>query len=333
MNRVFLTTCLLAAAGLLPAAEPPSASITNGQIRADLYLPDAGNGFYRGTRFDHSGIVSKLEYKGHNYFGIWFNSVDEKIRDFIYSGQNIVASTCTAITGPVEDFGELGWDAAAPGGTFVKIGVGTLRKEGQSFDKFKLYKLVDPGKWTVQKRADSVEFIHELSDPSTGYGYIYRKTVRLVEGKPEMVLEHSLRNTGRRAIENNVYNHNFFTFDKQAPGPDLTITLPFQLRSSVPPEKQIAEIKSNRIQMLKTLEGKERIYAVIEGYGSSPSDNEIRIDNRKSGAGVRVTGDRPLSNLAFWGIRTVLAAEPFIAISVKPGSEFTWKNSYEFYVK
>src|SRR5439155_2547549 len=54
---------------------------------------------------------------------------------------------------------------------------------------------------------DSVRFTQELTDPSSGYGYIYRKTVRLVEGKPEMVLEHSLRNTGRRTIQSAVYNH------------------------------------------------------------------------------------------------------------------------------
>jgi hypothetical protein len=49
------------------APDHPQAEISNGQIRAKLYLPDASKGFYRGTRFDWAGVVSSLEYKGHNY--------------------------------------------------------------------------------------------------------------------------------------------------------------------------------------------------------------------------------------------------------------------------
>ena len=51
---------------------------------------------------------------------------------------------------------------------------------------------------------DSIEFQQEVSGPS-GYAYVYRKTVRLSPGRPEMVLEHSLKNTGRQLIETPVY--------------------------------------------------------------------------------------------------------------------------------
>jgi hypothetical protein len=32
-----------------------------------------------------------------------------------------------------------------------------------------------------------------------------------------------------------------------------------------------------------------------------------------------------------WSIRTVLAVEPYIAINVQPGAEFTWKNTVQYY--
>jgi hypothetical protein len=48
-------------------------------------------------------------------------------------------------------------------------------------------------------------------------------------------------------------------------------------------------------------------------------------------AGGHSTGDHPLSNVGYWSIRTVLAVEPYIAMSVAPGSEFTWKINYEYY--
>ena len=46
---------------------------------------------------------------------------------------------------------------------------------------------------------------------------------------------------------------------------------------------------------------------------------------------MRIKGDRPLAAMDLWSIRTILAVEPFIAISLSPGSEFTWKNMYEYY--
>src|SRR5512146_2079582 len=85
----------LAVGQRLPAAGPPQATLTNGQIRVEVYLPDAGNGFYRGTRFDWSGVIASLEYQGHSYYGPWFDSVDPKVHDFRFAGTKIVASTCS----------------------------------------------------------------------------------------------------------------------------------------------------------------------------------------------------------------------------------------------
>jgi hypothetical protein len=43
----------------------------------------------------------------------------------------------------------------------------------------------------------------------------------------------------------------------------------------------------------------------VRGFGDSSKYNEIRIENRRVGAGVRITGDHPLSDLNLWSIRTV----------------------------
>src|ERR1700730_15317597 len=106
----FLLSLRFAAA----AAEPPEIAISNGVIRARVYLPDAENGYYRGTRFDWSGVISSLEYNGHSYFGQWFPRYDAKLHD--------------SITGPVEEYSTgdsaLNYAEAKPGETFVKIGVG-----------------------------------------------------------------------------------------------------------------------------------------------------------------------------------------------------------------
>ena len=325
----------IASGGKLMGADFPSAEISNGQIQVKLYLPDAQNGYYRGTRFDWSGVIISLKYHGHEYYGPWFNSVDPKVHDYRFAGPELIASPCSAASGPVEEFQTnrtaLGWDEAKVGGTFIKIGVGVLRKDANKYDYVKQYELVDPGKWTVKRRRDSVEFTQELTDPSSGYGYIYRKTVRLVEGKPEMVLEHSLKNTGRRTIRSRVYNHNFLVLDHQPPGPDFKIELPFKIQVAHPPDPEMAAIRGNQVVYLKTLQKEEVVQIPMAGFSDSPQDNQVRIENRKVGAGMLITGDHPLVHLNLWSIRTVLAMEPFIAMTIEPGKTFTWKMSYQYY--
>src|SRR3974390_2796609 len=56
----------LAGKGKLSGTDFPRTEITNGQLHVKLYLPDAKGGYYRATRFDWSGVIASLEYKGHN---------------------------------------------------------------------------------------------------------------------------------------------------------------------------------------------------------------------------------------------------------------------------
>jgi hypothetical protein len=332
MKKILPLSSLGLSIGLLSPADFPNAEITNGQIRAKIYLPDATNGYYRGTRFDWSGVVYSLQYKGHDYYGPWFQKTDPKVRDFVYEGPHIIAGPCSAITGPVDEFRQLGFDEAKPGGNFIKIGVGALRKPDEGrYDNYRLYEVVNPGKWTIRKDRDSVEFTQELADLPSGHGYVYHKTVRLTKGKPEMVLEHRLKNAGTRAIKTSVYNHNFLVLDRQPPGPDFVITVPFQIQTRRPPNKELAQTRGNQIVYLKVLENRDVVTTPLQGFSDSPKDNHIRIENSKLGVGMTITADRPLSSESLWSIRTVIAMEPFVSVAIEPGNEFTWKSTYNYY--
>jgi hypothetical protein len=235
------------------AAGPPEASISNGLVRAKLYLPDAENGYYRGTRFDWSGVIASLEYQGHNYFGQWFPLYDPKLHD--------------SISGPVEEYSTggsgLNYMEAKPGETFVKIGVGVLKKPDEPRYAFRNpYEILDSGKWSVRSRPDSVEFSQELNDPKSGYAYVYRKTVRLATAKPQLVLEHNLKNTGRKVIETSVYNHGFFVIDGQPTGPDFSMSFPFEIKGASE-MSGLAEARGNRIVYLKTLEERQTARSAV----------------------------------------------------------------------
>ena len=308
---------------LMSAADSfPEATISNGLIKARLHLPDAERGYYRGTRFDWAGVVPSLEYKGHNYFGVWFDKYDPKLHD--------------AITGPVEEFyfkdEALGYAEAKAGETFVRIGVGVLRKpESPKFDRFHTYEIVDGGKWTVTAHRESVDFRHQLADKvSGGYGYDYHKTLRLLPDTPEMVIEHRLKNTGHKTIETDVYNHNFFVIDGQQTGPDLSVTFPFDPKAARD-LGGMAELRGRELAYKRTIGHNEHVMTEIEGFGPEVSDHSFKVENRKTGAGVRVSGDHPMSKLLFWCGWKVLSPENYVTMKIEPGQEFRWTVRYEFY--
>lgn len=301
-------------------AEFPEAEIASSAVGVKLYLPDAAKGYYRGTRFDWSGVIYSLRTNGHEYFGEWFDKYDPKLHD--------------AIQGPVEEFlspdGGLGYAEAAPGGTFIRIGVGAVRKpEEKEYQRFRTYEIVDPGKWTIDKGKDRIEFVHELKHD--GYGYRYVKTIRLANDKPEMVIEHSLRNTGTKPIPTMQYNHNFFVLDKQPTGPDASVTFPFQLEPKTPFKPDMAEVSGKRVVYKRELQKGESVFTELEGFGSSASDYDVRVEHKKAGAGVRIVGDKPISKIVYWSIRTTLCPEAYVKLDVAPGEETKWKYTYSFY--
>jgi hypothetical protein len=301
----------------IPFTKFPKKEISNGLIRAIIYLPDADKGYYQGTRFDWSGNIVSLEYSGHNYFGQWFTKYSPEIHD--------------VIMGPVEEFAPLDYGEIQPGGSFVKIGVGAVYKQDDKPYTFsRLYRLLNPGKWSVKKKSDQLLFIHDLEDKV--YSYHYEKSISLTKDKPELVLNHILKNTGTRTIETNVYNHNFFVIDRHPIGPGLVVKFPFILKGGCAGFGELAEIQGNQISFLRPIgNGEEVECSSLEGFGPDATDYDIRIENRITGAGVKITCNQPFLKLAFWACSTTLCPEPYIKIKVEPGKEISWTIKYEFY--
>ncbi|MDX2249494.1 MAG: hypothetical protein SF052_22110 [Bacteroidia bacterium] len=296
----------------------PEAEISNGLIQARLYLPDANTGYYRGSRFDWAGVIPELSYKGHTYFSQWFGKYSPTLHD--------------AIMGPVEAFSPVGYEEAAPGENFLLVGIGMAEKPVEPKYFFTTpYKIINNGNWKVKKKPDQITFSQTLSDEV--YAYKYVKTVQLTKGKPEMVLAHSLKNTGSKTIETSVYNHNFFQMDNQPIGPDYVVSFPFQLTVDPGEKTVLGEIKGNQILFAKELTGNEHLfYRTLQGYSDRAEDYDIKIENHKTGAAVRITCDQPLSKFVFWSAPKTICPEPYIHLKIEPGETVTWKILYEFYV-
>ena len=278
----------------------PSAVISNDAVEMKIFLPDPENGLYRATRFDWSGVIGSTKYKGHEYFGYWKKTHDPMVHE--------------DLTGPVEGFIEpgLGYAEAKPGKGFIRIGVGVIEKEDETeYQWNKTYKIIDHGKWQVDKGSDWIKFVHEI-DSDFGYGYVYQKTIRLKNDG--FSIEHSLQNKGEKTIETDQFNHNFFMIDGEQSGPAFNVSFPYTI-STEHDLKGYVEITDKDLNFIRALNN-DHVYMVLS----------------KSGAGVTFTVDKPLHKMVFWACETTLSPENFIWISVAPGEQQTWISDYTLFV-
>jgi hypothetical protein len=305
----------------LPHSNHPEAELSNGLLDAVVFLPDAKSGYYRSSRFDWSGVVGCVSYKAHNFFGEWFPRYDPLVHD--------------SITGPVEEFqlddGSSGYGTAQPNGLFVKIGVGVLRKLGNSpYSSFVSYPIVDGGKWTVRRKRRSVTFVQKLRSP-LGIAYTYEKTLTLEKNQPVLTLEHRLKNEGAKPIVTNVYDHDFYMLDGRATGPGITVTFPFELKA----EGTIgnaAEIEGKQVIYHREIQNKESYATVLKGYSESSAGYDFTIEDQNAKIGVEQSSDKPVARIYLWSIRTTVCPEAFIHLDIPPGKTAQWKIHYRFFV-
>ena len=300
------------------SADFPSAEISNKLVTIKLYLPDPEKGFYRATRFDWSGIMANATYNGHNYFDYWKTTHNPQVHE--------------DLSGPVESYNKpgLGFEEAAPGGHFIRIGVGILeRPDDKDYETFKTYKIIDHGKWTVTRGDDWIQFEHQIQS-DLGYGYVYTKRISLKDQEPGFTISHRLSNTGTKRIETDQYNHNFFIIDGENSGPAISVNFPFGI-STENDLKELMKIEGRKLSFLKDLNG-QSIWMELKGYGPGIQDHRITVKNNKTGAGVTFGVDRPLYMMVFWACSTTYCPENYILISVEPGKEETWTSDYTFFV-
>lgn len=302
----------------LNITKAPQTKISNGILKAGLYLPDAKNGYYRATRFDWSGVIHSLTFKGNNYFGKWFDLYDPLLHD--------------AIMGPVDYFAPLNYEEAKPGEYFVKIGVGKLIKQNNDpYKSFTTYPIANPGRWKIVPGKSKIEFHHSLNDGNFPYEYV--KTIELVEGKPEMKISYKLKNMGSHPIRTQSYNHNFFVFDNMPLNEDFELIFTDEIKGECRNNASgLIKFEDNKLKILRKFESDESVYcSSVTNIDDEAPEYDMKIANHRTGAGVRIIGSQPISNLVFWCRGTTLCPEPYVDIDIEPGEEMCWNLTYVFY--
>ena len=279
-------------------------SIRKGRLVITLHEPL--DGFYRGTRFDRGGVFDSLEFNGLQMCGRWFDRYDPYAHD--------------AVCGPSEEFSPIGYDLAPAGGTFIKPGVGLLRKSDSApYDRFHLYEVADPGIWTVRQNDDSVLFEHVLEGV-----YIYRKEIALL-GEDSFRISHVLESCGEPLL-GDVYNHNFWTFGRMEVGPSRKVDFPFAPDGHWRAEYGSVALSASGVRFSRILGEGESVYmGDIHSKGEEGMPYRISLSEGK--LGVDIKGDVPVLRTVFWANHRVACPEPYNAFH----TPCRWTITYKLY--
>lgn len=285
-------------------------SIGRDWLQAELCVPDFEKGYYRGTRFDHSGIFRKISGGGHVYADQWFDKEDP------YRHDNVC--------GPSEEFVIAAGSDSAGKDNLLKIGVGLISKTaGESYDRFRLYEVLDAGKRGLRHGSDFAEFSHLMKGR-----YLYVKRIEIA-GNGVMTIRHILCNLSDKILDTYSYNHNFFTLDGMEVGPDTRIDFNYCPTGTWREVMEEVSIEDRSIVYAKPMTRGGRTAFI--GDLSSSDDFSFTIRNLKSGAGVEVRPSTHVEYSVFWCNHSVSCIEPYIHINIRPKEEFCWDIRYRFF--
>ena len=285
-------------------------TLEKGGLRIVLAAPGE---YYRGTRFDYAGVFRAIYKDGRNYADEWFPVYDPLKHD--------------AVCGPSEEFGEIGFDEAAPGGRFLKPGIGWLRRpDGEAYDRFRLYELLDEGVRTTEVREDSVVFGQRLDR------YNYLKTIRL-SGNDSFEIIHFLENLGDTPLRCTHYNHNFFTLSNDSVWPSREIDFPFRPDGHWRSEYDNVRLTENGIRFSGAVppEGPSVFMGDLHAASGIVEPIEFTLRDLGSGLGVRVSCPLPFTHIVFWSNDRVACIEPYILLDIAPGQSAEWTMTYRLF--
>ena len=290
-------------------------------------LPDARTGFYRSSRFDWSGMISSARYQGREYLGFPFS--EHRPEETQY-GIGTAEEFRACVPGVAD---ALGYPEAGVGDGFIKIGVGILRKDAREAYHFaKKYELMKAGEWHLEF-ADRSVFFSQTLILNARHGYEYVKTIALDAEKPVFTITHSLKNLGAERIHIHHYCHNFFLMDAGGVGSNDRALFPFlpQMELGRCHGSEYLRVQENTVGFLRNIANADMVGGDVVGYASTPAHNTFRMENGRTGIGVRVSSDRPAVSMYLCAGERFFSVEPQIEIKCQTGERMEWTNTYELY--
>lgn len=255
-------------------------------------------------RFDETSVVTEVVFEGRSHL----------------TGAGLVDEF------GLEGLGVLGYDDAAKGETFIKIGVGVLERDCEDRYRFQ-HAYPRRASFAVDVFADESEVrATQMSDDIRGYRYAYEKRYSLTSPAC-FTISYVLSNRGSRPFSFEHYNHNFFHLPVASGGRGARINTAFPLHSPADGWRLTSETSAQWVgdEMLDT--GKFWRMPLRPPVDAAIHSLTLGLGEGRS---VRLVGDSPVVRLAVWLEKGAICPELFSRFVVQPGETVTWSRAYHF---
>jgi hypothetical protein len=325
MNPAFLLTIFIMGLSACAAPSPPTGpasqplrTLASEHLEVEVMNPDAPDRYYRGQRFSPVATVLRVRMDGHDFL---FAPIEH---DPLADGGGLAMEfdIGTEPNPPPPGFNE-----AAAGEGFLKIGVGVLRKEADPIYKFYgSYAMIQPAVTTVKWERDRARF-HQTCEGVAGYAYRLEADVRVVANEVRVTCR--LANTGAKPFSTEQYAHNFFAFDEQRITPGYAVEFPYDFSAVIP--KPVIK-KTGRILTL-TSEITPKIKAAQAHVTPlQPLDGKDSVIFRHPDDSLRITAtvSRPAIVTTVHMAPLYVCPEQFVRLELQPGETVEWTRNYVF---
>lgn len=220
--------------------------------------------------------------------------------------------------------GVLGYTEAGEGGSFLKIGVGRLKKlDAAEYHFARHYPILAMAPIRAQRSGNTVSCVQQ-SERVEGYQYAYRKEVQLAD-EGVLQLKYHLANIGERPFEFEHYNHNFLRFGGHDVGPQYEVATRFALESW-PPEPWSRAGRTLRLRAPAPAKGTRSVGLELV---ITPDVNGVTV-RHADGQTMRIGGDFTAQRFALWAVSAALSPEVFFRARIEPGAATQWSRTYAF---
>lgn len=268
---------------------------------------------YQGSRFDWTAFITQVILDEQHTFAV---------------PESLIPGQGSGGVGFCNEFGisePIGYDDAAPGHHFPKLGVGLLRRpDDEAYNFFRPYEIT-PFPIRVETTDDRCVF---TVDPLDCGGYAAGLTKSVTVHDNTLRIDYRLENVGQKPLRTTEYCHNFIGIDRQPVGPDYCLSFPYPVRLTETPG--ILDIHGESVSWkgIPT----EDFYFRPEDF-SQTSPHRWELFHCPSGLQVTEESFFQPDLIAVWGKGHVISPEVFVRIDLKPGESMTWARQYSFSMK